>query len=213
MGLNSLLRLAEHEALSRIELSGKVLDLGGDRRSTYRGYLKGSAEFTIVNLSQESAPDLMHNLEQPLPLVAETFDGVLLINVLEHIFNYRQLLAESARVLKPDGMVVVVVPFLFPVHPSPKDFWRFTDEALKNMLAEAGFKDIKVEPLGSGVFAARYVLLDRLLPSPLRILGSVTFRYLAMFLDSISTALGRLLGKKYRPADYALGYCATARKR
>lgn len=212
MALDTLLRRAEHQALSHLTLHGKVLDFGGDSRSTYRRFFKGSAEFTLVNFSPESAPDIVHDLEHPLPMASATFDGVLLVNVLEHIYHYQQLLTESARVLKPGGQIVVVVPFLFPVHPSPHDYWRFTGEALAKILADAGFRDIKVEPLGGGVFSARYLSIDRLMPRIIRFTGYYTCRYIALALDVIFTATARALGKKYHPADYALGYCVTARK-
>lgn len=210
MALDTLLRSAEHQALSRITLQGKVLDLGGDRRSTYRQLLQGSPEFTLVNLSPESAPDIVHDLERPLPIASLTFEGVLVVNVLEHVFNYQQLFSESARVLKPGGKIVVVVPFLFPVHPSPHDYWRFTGETLAKLLIDAGFQDCVVTPLGSGVFSARYVALDRLLPSPVRFLSFYTLRYISLALDVLFTVTARALGKKYNPSDYALGYCVTA---
>jgi SAM-dependent methyltransferase len=210
MALDTLLRRAEHQALSRVTLHGKVLDLGGDHRSRSRDFIRGGAKFTIVNMSPETKPDILHDLEKPLPFSDTMFDGVLLVNVLEHIFNYQQLLAESARVLKPGGQVVVVVPFLFPMHPSPHDYWRFTGEALAKILADAGFHNIKVEPLGGGVFSARYLSIDRLMPSPIRFLGYYTCRYIALAFDALFTVIARALGKKYDPADYALGYCVTA---
>lgn len=212
MTFDTLLRRAEHEALTHITLEGKALDLGGDSRSTYRQFLKGSPAFTILNFSPESAPDIVHDLEQPLPVDSSSYDGVLLINVLEHIFNYQQLLAESARVLKPGGKIVVVVPFSFPVHPSPRDYWRFTGEALKKLLVDLGFQNIAITSLGSGVFSARYVALDRLMPSPIRFVSYYTCRYIVRALDMLFTSTARALGKKYDPADYALGYGVTATK-
>ena len=212
MDIPSLLRLAEHRALSRLTLSGSVLDLGGSKHSGYLSYIKGEYVVTTVNLDEETEPDIMHDLEQPLPFVDASYDNVILINVLEHIFNYQQLLTESARALKPGSRIAVVVPFFFPIHPSPRDYWRFTGEALAEILAAAGFRDIKIEPLGSGVFSARYVALDRLMPFPMRLLGYYTCRYAVLALDRLFTAAARALGKKYSPADYALGYMVVATK-
>jgi hypothetical protein len=62
------------------------------------------------------------------------------------------------------------------------------------------------------VFSARYVMLDRLLPSVLRLVGSYSVRYAALFADILFASLARSLGKKYRPSDYALGYCLVAKK-
>jgi SAM-dependent methyltransferase len=45
-----------------------------------------------------------------LPFVADSFAAVLLVAVLEHTREPWRLLAEARRVLKPGGIVVIVVP-------------------------------------------------------------------------------------------------------
>lgn len=208
----SLLRHAEHKALSAIHLEGRVLDIGGSKASAYQALFKKTCEITTVNLDPYVSPDIVADLEEPLAIAHNTYDGVLLVNVLEHIFNYRQLLSESVRVLKPGGTLVVVVPFLFPVHPSPGDFHRFSAQALERLCEGYMLQDVSITPLGTGVFSARYLLLDRLLPWPLRAAGYITVRYIALLLDILFIWLAHLFGKKYDPADYALGYCLTAKK-
>jgi len=205
----TLLRLAEHEALSHITLSGSVLDLGGDTHAEYRDYIKGDYQVTSVNMDPSTAPDIMHDLETPLPVADASYDHVLLINVLEHVYEYRQLLTEAFRAVRPGGTVTVVVPFLFPIHRDPHDFWRFTDETLEREYTRAGASEIRITPLGSGVFAARYVMLDRLLPGLVRALKyQLLGRFVPLF-DRVFVTLAQKLGKKYHPSDYALGYCIT----
>jgi hypothetical protein len=114
-------------------------------------------------------------------------------------------------VTKAGGDIVVVVPFLFPVHPSPDDFWRFTDRSLKRLLEGAGCGEVSVTSLGSGVFSARFLMLERLLPAPLRALCDL-LAPVVVIVDALWTELARLLGKKYKPSDYALGYCVAAKK-
>jgi len=212
MVINTLLRNAEHDALKRVTLSGTVLDLGGDRRSDYQSVFNGTYTLTTLNADKNAEPDIVHDLETPLPIEKSSFDNVLLINILEHIFNYRELLAESARVLKHGGQSVIVVPFLFPAHPSPSDYRRFTGEALRAELEVLGFENIKITPLGGGVFSACYLLIDRLMPWLLRFLSYYSVRYLAVLLDGVLVRVARMLKKKYVPSDYALGYCVTAKK-
>jgi SAM-dependent methyltransferase len=212
MNTPSLLRREEYKAMSHITLSGSVLDLGGEKHSEYLKFFRGEFETTALNLSKKALPDIEHNLEQPLPIPNSTYDHVLLVNVLEHIFEYRALLREAMRVLKPGGSVIVVVPFLFPVHPSPEDYHRFTSSALAKELAAVGGRNISVRALGGGVFASRYLLLDRLLPKPFRIVHFYTCRYIAYGLDALIETAARILKKKYNKEDYALGYCAVAQK-
>ncbi len=208
----SLLRLEEHRAFSNIALSGKVLDLGGDKNSEYTSFFKGEFKITTVNISKDAGSDVLCDLEKPLPIADASFDHVLLVNALEHIFEYRALLLEAVRVLKPEGSLVVVVPFLFPEHPSPRDYRRFTASALQKELILLGMKDIFIKSLGGGVFSVRYLLIDRLLPGFLRFFNYYTFRHITGFLDALLTNTARIFGKKYSPDSYALGFCAVARK-
>ncbi len=203
----TILRRAEYSALRNIPLSGAVVDLGGEKRSEYHALFKGRFTVTTANLGGTDAPDVVLDLEKPLPFADASYDGALLINVLEHIFEYRQLLTETARILKPGGKAVIVVPFLFPVHPSPEDYHRYTAAALEKALVVSGFSDVCVFALGTGVCAARFVLLERLFP-PISFLTPFVY-----VLDGALASLARMLGKKYRPSDYPLGYVVTAAKK
>lgn len=207
----TLLRKAEHQALSRISLSGDVLDLGGEKRSKYALQIATEARVTTFNISPELGADIVANLEESLPIPDNSYDHALLMNVLEHVFEYRLLLGECARVVRPGGSIVIVVPYLFPYHASPSDFHRYSKEALVRALTSAGFSDIEVSPLGSGVFSAQWLFLERLLPGRIQDLLAPITHSTVQGADVLFTALARRLRKKYDPADYALGFCATAK--
>lgn len=208
----TLLRLEEHAALARLTLSGKVLDLGGEKKSGYLRMMKGEYVVTTVNLDARANPDVVHDLEQPLPFADASYDYVLLINVLEHVYDYRQLIAEAARVVKVGGSIVIVVPFLFPVHPSPKDYWRFSADALTKECAAIPLRTQSLTPLGRGVFSARYLLIDRLMPGFIRWLSFYSLRYVTLFLDMLFAIIARWTRRKYNPSDYPLGYLLVASK-
>jgi len=40
------------------------------------------------------------------------------------------------RVTKQDGLIYVSLPFMFPYHPSPKDYWRLSTEGLQALFAD-----------------------------------------------------------------------------
>lgn len=208
----TILRKAEHQALSGFPLTGKVLDLGGDARSEYRTLFSGDFAITTVNILPEAEPDILADLEKPLPIPDASYDAVLLINVLEHVFEYRALLNECARVVRPGGAIVIVVPYLFPYHASPSDFHRYSADALSRALTSSGFGTVAIRPLGTGLISARVVLTERLLPGPVQAVLALVMHPLAGALDTLVTMLARLLGKKYSPSDYALGFFASAKK-
>ncbi|MGH7928074.1 MAG: class I SAM-dependent methyltransferase [Candidatus Binatia bacterium] len=51
-----------------------------------------------------------------LPFRSGSFDAVNLVEVIEHIENQPQLIREIARVLKPDGVVLISTPNILNVH-------------------------------------------------------------------------------------------------
>jgi SAM-dependent methyltransferase len=70
-----------------------------------------------------------------------SFDGAVCWSVLEHVPHPQVAVAELYRVLKPGGVIWVQVPFLFPYHPSPSDYWRVTPNGLRVWME--AFEEIK----------------------------------------------------------------------
>lgn len=154
----SLLRRCQYDEMAKLTVAGRVLDLGGDRRSGYHELLGGSHKIEVVNLNEACQPDFRFNIEESFPLAAETYDAVICLNVLEHIFNFQNVLNESARVLKPGGRFIGATPFLFNIHGSPDDYFRYTGSALRRAFASAGFREARVAELGYGLFSVGYQL-------------------------------------------------------
>lgn len=89
-----------------------------------------------------------------LPFLSESFDTVLLLEVLEHVSDADGVLAEISRVLKPEGRLLISVPFLYPLHDAPHDYRRYTAPGLVQALSKAGMKAQSVTPRNGGLRAA-----------------------------------------------------------
>jgi SAM-dependent methyltransferase len=61
-----------------------------------------------------------------LPFVENSFDGVIIQAVLEHVVDPYRCVDEIYRVLKEGGLVYSETPFMQPVHMGKYDFTRFT---------------------------------------------------------------------------------------
>jgi SAM-dependent methyltransferase len=61
-----------------------------------------------------------------LPFAADSFDGVVIQAVLEHVLDPYRCVEEIHRVLAPGGLVYAETPFMYRRHAGPFDFTRFT---------------------------------------------------------------------------------------
>ncbi|MEK7551805.1 MAG: methyltransferase domain-containing protein [Patescibacteria group bacterium] len=167
----SLLRSLMNIEASNYSISGDVLDLGGGVSPTYFNFLKKEIGTKILNLDLKNEGREKIDFEKDLlPVTTESVQGVLAFNLLEHIYNYRHLTREAARVLKQRGQMIGFVPFLINYHPDPNDYFRYTRESLQKIFTEAGFKEVQIKAIGVGPLAVNFNILAPFLPTILRCL-------------------------------------------
>lgn len=66
-----------------------------------------------------------------LPFRDESLTLAICQEVLEHVDNFGSLVSDIHRVLKPDGVFYVQVPFQIGYHSGPNDYWRFSHDGLR----------------------------------------------------------------------------------
>lgn len=88
-----------------------------------------------------------------LPFPAASFDAVMSLQVIEHLWNLGEFLAECGRVLRPGGTIVVSTPNRPVFSPglgrgekpvNPFHVEEFDAEQVASMLGHAGFEDVEV---------------------------------------------------------------------
>lgn len=77
-----------------------------------------------------------------LPFESHTFEQVLCTEVLEHMHTPSQAIAEMHRVLKPGGKIILTTRFIFPLHDTPGDYFRFTKYGLAHLFRD--WKDVEI---------------------------------------------------------------------
>ncbi|NEV64832.1 class I SAM-dependent methyltransferase [Thiorhodococcus minor] len=93
-----------------------------------------------------------------LPFPDNTFDTVLLLDVLEHLAHPAQAVCEASRVLRPNGCLIVQTPFLYPLHDVPHDFQRWTEAGLSELLQSHGLRIRECHPWGRPLHTAAALL-------------------------------------------------------
>lgn len=127
-------RYAMYQQLSKFaqprSADARVLSISG---SEVLGRMLG---YTDNQVTDASYPE--HSIFD-LPFDDETFDTVVSDQVLEHLEGDPQdAIDETFRVLKPNGLALHTTCFINPIHACPKDYWRFTPQALELLVSKHG---------------------------------------------------------------------------
>ena len=97
-----------------------------------------------------------------LPFKAKSFEKAVIQEVLEHVGNPEEVMAEVRRILKVGGRVFCDAPFMFPYHPNPYDLRRYSLDGLVKQFEECGFvviqKGIDMGPSSLFCLVLRYYL-------------------------------------------------------
>ena len=91
-----------------------------------------------------------------LPFESASFDALVTLQVIEHVWNHREFVAECLRVLRPGGLLVVTTPNRLTFSPgsdvplNPFHTKEFTAAELRELLTRSGFDMTRVLGLHAG---------------------------------------------------------------
>jgi SAM-dependent methyltransferase/uncharacterized protein YbaR (Trm112 family) len=120
-------RYADFAARIRASAGRRVLVIGGGRLGYgAEALLESGLDIVESDVYLSPRVDLVCDAHH-LPFADESFDGVVLQAVLEHVLDPPRVVAETHRVLRPGGLVYADTPFLQPVHEGAYDFTRWTE--------------------------------------------------------------------------------------
>ncbi len=141
-----------------------------------------------------------------LPFRDGSFDACVNIVTLEHVREPAAALAEMARVLKPGGHLLLIVPHEWEVHQAPHDYFRYTRYGAAWLLERAGFTGAEIRPVGGWFRLISRRLLNGLqfFPGPLIVVAAVFLAPPALVLP--------LFDSLDRDRNFTLGYVCTARR-
>ena len=197
---------------------GRVLDVGAGE-APWRELLTHTEYIGVdVDLAGEFGmrrkPDIVYYVGGELPFADESFDHVLCTEVMEHVPDPAAFLADLRRVLRPNGSLVLTVPWSARVHHLPHDYTRFTRYRLAAMMDAAGFSGVTIVERGNdiAVIANKLVVLTVRLLRPRRrrhicwtwLLATIVIPVTLGFLGAAHVALSLVLGSAEDPLGYGV---------
>jgi SAM-dependent methyltransferase len=168
---------------------GPVLDVGCAEQP-FRPLIEGSSRryvgMDVVQNSTRSV-ELVGTLEDA-PAPFEPFAAILCTEVLEHVVDIDAAFAGLRRLIAAGGVVVLTVPFVFPLHMEPYDFRRLTLYGAEQLAGDHGFRVESATRLGGLPDVLATLVADAsILPIP----GSL---YSKVKVGALRAAAGALVG-------------------
>lgn len=138
----------------------KILEIGSGRkiRGKYvysvKRFFDMSNEFIMSDINQMYGHKVVDITKMDFK---ESFDLILCLNVLEHIYDFKMGIDNIHKALKKDGTAVISLPVFYPFHDIPNDYWRFTEYSLVKLFSN--FKSIKIKHKGLRAMPIMYIVI------------------------------------------------------
>ena len=147
---------------------GRTLDIGGGSfyknlaNSTWSNYFV--LEPDLNSLPKSNDLDKIFSISADAgksPIKSHSFDTVIIIQVLQFIYEPTKVIAEANRILKKNGRIVIQVPQSGNLHGVPDHYYYLTRFWLERTFSENNFKIIDYIPLGGAwrTIASRLFLM------------------------------------------------------
>lgn len=211
--LNADCIAAAYEELLTDYARGDLIDLGCGNAPLTGMYKNRVASYIWADWP--SSPhrlyelDLEVDLNERLPFPSNSFDTILLSDVLEHMALPDSLFVELTRILKIGGHIILGVPFLYCLHEEPHDYHRYTRHKLRDFADRNGLVTIELREYAGGLDTIQDALSKICSLSPVTKLLAYLIHYTFNLVKSVP-AMKRLNGKIV--ATFPLGYVAVYRK-
>ena len=210
---------ADHNSSGPVKKAISILIKELDEDTSKRGLNIGSGKSRlherISNLDIVDGPFVDYIADgHTLPFDDNTFDIVIAQESLEHFEEPTTAVKEIYRVIKPNGLFYIQVPFIIGYHPGPTDYWRFTKEGIDKLVVQAGFACESVA-ISVGPATGFYRVLVEFLAIFASLFSEKSYLYVKGFMSLVLFPikfLDLLLNRSSQKDRIAGGYFAIARK-
>lgn len=123
---------------------GDTLEIGPGNIS-YKKHINYNS-YKTLDIKGKNHIDYIEDIHNT-SIESNSFDTIIMIEVLEHLYNPFQAINEVRRILKPGGCIIASTPFIHPYHGEPHDYYRYTKFGLIHLFNK--FKIIEIIEYGN----------------------------------------------------------------
>ncbi|HVM59157.1 MAG TPA: class I SAM-dependent methyltransferase [Candidatus Paceibacterota bacterium] len=174
--------------ITRYGTEERILDVGSGG-SAYSRYFPNRV---TVDIDPARHPEIVADAHA-LPFKEDEFSLVLCTEMLEHTKHPEIVARELMRVLKPGGTLVLTTRFVYPLHDTPNDFFRFTKYGLRELFSQWTIVEERDELRDFSTLAA---LMQRI-GFQTRLRGGRTTKALLYFFAWLVSNLDWLVAEEY----------------
>ncbi len=211
--ISKITRFNLDKLVSEYQTSERVLEIGSRGKPSYGRYFPNRVG---IDIREGDGVDVVASVYE-LPFKNAEFDMVLCISVLEHLEYPSRAIKEMERVLRVGGRIIVSVPFMFPIHDSPDDYWRFTKFGLKKLFSKGWKIEKIVAETGSqelfAVLLQRFAYQTKLkMNKIMKIFIFTAARLIQKCPNMVKTVFGDITKKTTEPDAFTSGFFMVAKR-
>lgn len=118
----------------------KILDVGSGRHFIEKIFPElNENDFFRLDLANRDYVDIIADLQKD-SYFNSCFDAVICLNVLEHVYSFKEFFNNLSNLIKKNGVLMLSVPYNSGLHYLPHDYFRISHYALKKLLNENDFE-------------------------------------------------------------------------
>ena len=180
-------------------LNGSILDIGSKNR-IYDHFLNQKP--ISIDIIENKEKEINFGDVNDLKFPNNSFDNVVCLEVLEYVSDINISIREISRVIKPNGVFICSIPFMYRAH---EDNCRYTNIYLNNLLSSY-FSSVTIHPIGNFYTIILDIVRGKIIKIKYRLLRYFLFIFYAILISF------SFISKISKDKNYVSGYFIICRK-